>query len=329
MAPTSRPMPRLLGGAAALALTALALLAGCGKRRTPAPDWVASAPAGTVMAVSGRAGWVIGQPGFQGLLHNVPFAEQTLDLFLKKARITPHKDTGRVSLYVLSMPKPGGDGKEIPEFIIQLGGFKDQAAVNLAVTEAFPVEGSLPLNRHELPIHVILDVNQVHIRAVADAEGRIWLGDLKSLTRLDQGFLPARHPVLKAAEWTAADAPIQGFVQAGAVLEGLAGRVPPELAQNLPKGIESLAWSVAPGDHGLHRFDLALTGSPEAILQVVPWVQRFMAAASALQGAPGAQPPELLQERNRIGLRCQLSADQINQALAKVAQPALSLGRKL
>jgi len=217
----------------------------------------------------------------------------------------------------------------MPEFIIQLGGFKDQAAVNLAVTDAFPTEGSLPINRQELPIHVILDVNQVHIRAVADAEGRVWLGDLKSLTRLDQGFLSPRHSVLKASEWTSADAPLQGFVQAGALLEGLAGKVPPEMAQSLPKGVESLAWSVAPGDHGLYRFDLVLTGSPEAILQVAPWVQRFMAAASAMQGAPGAQPPELLQERNRIGLRCQLSGDQINQALAKVAQPALSLGRKL
>ncbi|NTV74512.1 MAG: hypothetical protein HGA66_09925, partial [Holophaga sp.] len=129
------------------------------------------------------------------------------------------------------------------------------------------------------------------------------------------------------AEWVNAGAPFQGFIRARPLLEGLSGNVPPELARNLPQGIEALAWSVTPGDagkNGLHRFELAITGSSEGVVQVAPWVQRFMAAASSLQGGQAGQAPEILQERNRIGLRCQLTGEQINQALARLSQPGLS-----
>lgn len=317
---------RLWGGAAVVSVLALAA---CGHRKSAAPDWAGSAPAGTVMAFSGRAGWLIEQQAFQAYMRQYPYADQTLDLFLKKARISPARETGRISFYVLSVPRMGPDGKpSLPEFLIQLGGFKDQAGLNMAVSEAFPTEGSLPVNRQELPVHVILDVNQVHIRAVTDAQGRVWLGDLKTLTRLALGPLGPRHPVMRAAEWTDGASPMQGFLQVRPILEGLSASVPPELARSLPKGIESLAWSVTPGGKGTHRFDLSLTGTPEAILQVAPWVQRFMAAASAVQGAAGTAAPEILQERERIGLRCQMTADQINQALSRLALPSLSLGGK-
>jgi hypothetical protein len=36
-----------------------------------------------------------------------------------------------------------------------------------------------------------------------------------------------------------------------------------------------------------------------------------------------AQAPEILQEQRRIGLRCQLTGEQINQALARLAQPGI------
>jgi hypothetical protein len=310
------------------------MLAGCGKGRSRAPEWAASAPPSTVMAVSGRAGWLLEQPGFQAYLDKYPYAGQTLDLFLKKAHVAPSQDRGRISFYVMSVPGLPANGKapEIPDFLIQLGGFKDQAAVHMAISDAFPTEGSLPVNKQELPVHVILDVNQYHIRAVADASGRVWLGDLRTLARLDAGALPPRHPALRAAEWTNREAPFQGFLQVKPILDGLAGRVPDDLARNLPKGVEALAWSVTPGNPGsggLHRFELALTGNPEGILQVAPWVQRFVAAASAIQGAANAPAPEILQERDRIGVRCQLTGDQINQALGRLSQPAISfLSRK-
>lgn len=313
---------RLLGatlGGAAVMVVALA----CGRRHAAGPDWVASAPAGTVVALSGQAGWLLEQQSFQTYLAKFPYADQTLDLFLKKARINPHQESGRINFYVMSFP----EGKTPPDFLIQLGGFRDQRAVQLAIAEAFPAEGSLPVRKKELPIYVILDINQYHIRAVADPAGRIWLGELRTLAKLDAGTFPPRHPVPNAAEWINAGAPFQGFIRTRPLLEGLSGNVPPELARNLPQGIEALAWSVTPGNagkNGLHRFELAITGSPEGIVQVAPWVQRFMAAASSLQGGQAGQAPEILQERNRIGLRCQLTGEQINQALARLSQPGLS-----
>jgi len=318
------------GGAAALAL-ALVFMAACGKRKPAAPDWALRAPAGTLMAVSGQAGWLLEQPGFQTYLEKFPYADQTLDLFLKKARINPHQDSGRITLYVMSLPPQGTQDlvKSVPDFLIQLGGFKDQAAVHMAITDAFPAEGSLPVNKQEMPIYVIMDINQFHIRAVADPSGRIWLGDLRTLAKLGAGTLSLRDPVLKASEWINGAAPFQGFVRTKPILDNLSGTVPPEFARNLPQGIEGLAWSVTPGSlgkNGLHRFELAITGSPEGVVQVAPWVQRFVAAASSLQGAPAAQGPEVLQERTRIGLRCQLTSEQVNQALSKLSQPGITFG---
>lgn len=322
-----RPTRAALFGLAALGLV---LAPACGRRKSHAPDWAGSAPAGSVMALSGQAGWILEQPGLQGYLEQFPVADQALDLFLKKARINPHQETGRISFYLMEVPKGGEGGLQtgaMPDLLIQLGGFRDQAAVSLAIRDAFPAEGSLPVGKRELPAYVILDANQYHIRAVADPNGRVWLGDLRALAKLDAGVLPPRHPALAAAEWVDRQAPLQGFVRTKPILDDLSGKVPAELAKSLPQGVEALAWSVTPGGTGrtsLHRFDLAVTGSPEAMLQVAPWVQRFVAAAGAVQGGAG-QAPEILQERNRIGLRCQLSGDQLNQALARLAQPGLVL----
>jgi hypothetical protein len=181
------------------------------------------------------------------------------------------------------------------------------------------------VNKRELPVYVIFDLNQYHIRAVADAEGRIWLGELRALAKLDSGLFPPRHPVRAATEWINGAAPFQGFIRTRPLLDDLSGKVPAELAKNLPQGVEALGWSVTPATQGgLHRFELSIAGTPEGVLQVAPWIQRFAAAATTLQGAPSAQAPEILQERQRIGLRCQLTGEQINQALAKLAQPGIS-----
>ncbi len=316
-------LPRRILGATLGGAAVLAVAIACGRQRSAGPDWVASAPAGSVVALSGKAGWLLEQRSFQAYLANFPYADQTLDLFLKKARINPHLESGRINFYVMNFSAAGAP----PDFLIQLGGFRDQRAVQMAIADAFPAEGSLPVRKKELPVYVILDVNQYHIRAVADPAGRIWLGDLRSLAKLDAGAFPPRHPVPEAAAWINASAPFQGFIQTRIILDGLSGNVPPELARNLPQGIDALAWSVTPGQpgkNGLHRFELAITGSPEGVVQVAPWVQRFVAAASTLQGGQPGQAPEILQERKRIGLRCQLTGEQINQALGRLSQPALA-----
>ena len=324
----TRPRPLATFGCAAVAMM-LALAPACGRRRPAAPAWALAAPAATVMAVSGQAGWVLEQPGFQAFIEKYPYADQALDLFLKRAHIDPHLETGRITFYALSFPAQKGEKGQVtvPEFVIHLGGFKNQSAVHMAITDAFPAEGFLPLGKQEFPVYVVLDFNQYHFRAVADPAGGIWLGELRSLATLGAGPLPHQSPVLHACEWINGAAPIQGFLRPQAILEDLSGRVPPELAKNLPKGIDALAWSVTPGGpgkDGLHRFELSLSGSREGVVQVAPWIQRFVAIASSVQGTTPAQAPEILQEKHRIGLRCRLSGEQINQAMGKLWQPGIS-----
>ena len=337
-----RPLPaaplarRLQGGWLALAMGLGALAAGagaaailgCHPRQAKAPDWVLTAPASTVMAVSGQAGWVLEQPQFQTFLERYPLADQTLDLFLKRAHINPHQETGRITFYVLNLPvlgNPGGVKPDSSDFLIQLGGFQDSGALQVAISDAFPAEGSLPIEGRELPLYVVLDLNQYHIRVVTDSAGRVWLGDLGALARLGSGRLPPRNPVALSAEWVNGNAPFQGYLRPQGILAAASSHLPAERARNLPQGIESLAWSVTPGTgkDQLHRFELAITGSKEGVLQVAPWLQRFVAAATAMQGAP-SQPPEILQETRRIGLRAQLTQNQVNTALSKLSQPGIS-----
>ena len=319
----------LLLGAAAVVLV---LGVGCRGRRPKVADWVLTAPAPTVMAVSGATGWVLEQPHFQSLLERYPMAEQCLDLFLKRAKINPHQETGRVSFYVLAdLPLDGSGSKPQPsDFLLQLGGFKDPKALNMAILDAFPQEGSFPIDGREVPIYVLMDINQYHIRAAVDGEGRVWLGDLKALTKLGSGRIPARDPVLDSARWTNGAAPFQGFLKPQGLLKQASAKLSPEVARNLPQGIDSLAWSVTPGQgpNALHRFELAITGSPEGILEVAPWLQRLVAAATGMQGG-SSQAPEILQEQRRIGLRAQLSQDQVNLALGKLNQPGITFGKAL
>jgi hypothetical protein len=92
----------------------------------------------------------------------------------------------------------------------------------------------------------------------------------------------------------------------------------------LPKGIDVLAWGVTPGPgpDSLNGFEMALAGSKDAIQGVAPWLERFLGSTTAMAGTP-PQAPELLQERTRIGLRCPLTQEQVDVAMAKLDQPPL------
>lgn len=297
----------------------------CQGRKVKVADWVLTAPAPTVMAVSGATGWVLEQPHFQSLLDRYPMAGQVLDLFLKKAKINPNQETGRVTFYILADLPLGPEGASLlpSSFLIQLGGFRNPAALNLAILDAFPQEGTMPVAGRDLPLYVLMDYNQNHLRAVVDGSGRVWLGDLGALAKLGAS-LPALDPVRDCARWTNGAAPFQGFLKPQGLLRQASAKLSTEVARNLPQGIEALAWSVTPGTgpKALHRFALAITGQPEGIRAVAPWLQRFVAAATGMQGASG-QAPEILQEPRRIGLRAQLTQEQVNLALARLDQPGI------
>jgi len=146
---------------------------------------------------------------------------------------------------------------------------------------------------------------------LADGEGRVWLGDQAALAGLGAGASQAA--LAASAGWISPGAAIQGFIR-------------PSASWNLPRGIEALAWGVTPGTaaDGQNGFELSLAGTAEAIQQVAPWLQRFLAAATAMPGAP-QQAPEILQESTRIGLRCQLTQEQVDVAMAKLGQAPLPL----
>jgi len=328
-----------------LILWPVALLAtwACTPRAPKTPDWVASAPGGTVLAISGQASWIIQNREFQTAISRFPYVEQTLDLFLKKARISPAQETGRVTFYLLEMPRIPVQAKENPpvrdasksgekavdlqaqfqSFLIQLGGFKEPQALASAVADSFPEEGKLRLGDREYPLHVVLDVNKIHIRTLIDAKGRIWIGDSEALDTLaSRGFLPSRHMICLASEWIDGKAPAQGFLQPQPFMKELAGKLPSQMASELPVGVEGLAWSITPGSgpRPLHQMELVLSGSREGINQVTPWLQRLVGAVTALQSAP-SQPPEILKEPNRVGLRARFTPEQIASVMSKLNQP--------
>jgi len=279
-------------------LLSLALL-GCETRR-PAPDWVRSAPAAAVMAVSFRADWAMEQPRLRNLLEPYPMAGRSLDLLLMRARINLSQETGRLTVFQGATGDP----------VIQLGGFRDSGGLQVAIADSFPVEGGQAANP-DRPVFVILDLGPHHIRAMTDGEGRVWLGGQAALAGLAIGAVRTDGALAEASGWISPGAAVQGFIRQ------------PE-TWSLPKGIEVLAWGVIPGPaaDSLNGFEMALAGSPEAIQRVAPWLQRFLAATTATPGTP-AQAPELLQERTRIGLRCPLTQDQVDVAMAKLDQPPL------
>jgi len=312
-----------------IALPMLAtLVMGCRPRRPEAPSWVLATPGRCEVAVSGQASWLLEQPQFQSLLAKYPLAEQSLDLFLKKAHISPHGETGRITLFVLDPIldlAARKDSVKSDSFLLQFQGFRDPKNLQIAVAESFPAEGSLVIHGNDLPLHVVLDINQVHIRILTDLEGNIWLGELTALTSLGStGTLPRKHPVVAATAWIDSSAPLQGFLRPDSMLKDFSRHVPDDISRELPKGIDCLAWSVNPGsgEAPLYAVSISITGSPEGILQATPWLQRIVALTTSIQ--PGsAPPPELLQEQRRAVLRCRLTWEQLSQVLSKINQPNL------
>jgi len=305
-------------------LLCLALL-GCESRRGQAPDWVRSAPAAAVTAVSFRSDWALEQPRLRTLLEPFPLAGRSLDLFLMRVRLNL-KGAGRLTVYRVPSAPPATPGEPAPApgFILALSGFQDPGGLQVAIADAFPVAGAQTLDNRDRPLFVILDLGTSHIRATADGEGRVWLGDQAALARLEAGSGPERGALAASAAWISPAAAVQGFVRPPELLAEVAGLLPGELARDLPRGIESLVWGVSPGPapDSPNGFELSLSGSGQAVQRAAAWLQRFLAAATAVPGAP-APSPEILQESRRISLRCQLSQEQLDVALAKLGQPPL------
>lgn len=295
------------------------VLLGCQARRPQAPDWVRSAPAAAVAAVSFRADWAMEQPRLGDLLESYPLAGRSVDLLLTRARINLCQANGRLTLYLSTPSQPGLD----PAYLIQLSGFPDPGKLQVAIANAFAVDGLQSMDNRDHGLFVILDLASAHMRAMVDGEGRVWLGDKAALARL--GEPGARNEALAASvAWTSAADVAQGFIRPPELLDDRSGRLPGQLARSLPAGIQSVAWGMSPGSgqDPFNGFELAMTGSDAAVQRVEPWMQRFLAAVGTNPGSL-AQPPELLQEAARIGLRCQLSQEQVDAAMARLNQPRL------
>ena len=303
-------------------LLCLALL-GCQARRAKTPDWVLSAPAATAVAISGRAAWVLEQPHYQAILERFPPAELALATFLRRTHINARQDMGRVTVYVSNPTPPAGPGAPA-EFLIQMAGFRNPGKVQVAIADAFPSEGTLPMDNRDLPLFILMELPPYHLRAMADGEGRVWLGDLTSLARLGSGGPYTWRSLAASADWISDRATVRGFVRPQDLLQATSRKLPGELARALPPGIETLAWGLTPGVEAddLNGFELSLTGTAEAVQGTSSWLQRFVDTVMAVPGAPN-QVPELLQEQHRIGLRCALTQAQVNVAMARLGQPSI------
>jgi hypothetical protein len=324
-----RPAATLIPAAVAL----LCLGSGLACRpKARIPGWVQVAPGDSLAAISGEAGWVLTHKEVQSLIARDPMVERALDLFLQKARINPRTETGRVTFHLVGIPQKAENSlqKGLEHALIQLNQFKDPAALVGALAESFPQEGSLRIQGRDWPLYVILDVEalgaKAHIRAASDEKGQVWIGSLEALNRLaTQQGLAANPDVALAADWISPRAPFQGYLQPDALLRGWRQDQTGSFLKDLPQGITALFWSVTPGegkDQPL-RFELALAGRPEGINQVTPWLQRLVAAANAVQAAPGAAP-ELVQEKRRVGLRCALTPEQLKLVMEKLGQSGLT-----
>ena len=325
---------------AAVALVCLPFASSC-RPKVRVPGWVQSAPADSVLAFSGEAGWVLTHKEVQGLLGRDPMVERALEIFLQKAHINPRTETGRVTFHVVGVPQQAEATlqKGLEHVVIQLNQFRDPAALVAALAESFPQEGSLRLQGRDWPLHVILDFEthgtKAHIRAASDEKGQIWIGALESLTRMAaKEGLSSQPDAALAAEWISPRAPFQGFIQPDALLGTLRQNLAGSFVKDLPQGVKALFWGITPGAEPGQppQFELALAGTPEGINQVTPWLQRLVAAANAVQSTPGSTP-ELLQEKRRVGLRCSLTAEQLKLVMEKLGQsgltfPTLSRGPK-
>ncbi len=320
-----------LFGAAALAAAVLAMPLAC-DRTSPGPEWVKGAPSKARLGISTRVGWFLEHRDVQTLLGQYPLADQAIDLFLKKARINPATETGRITLYAADLEKAikGPDHKPDPaeaaaNVLLQLDSFQDPKALQVALAEAFPPEGTLRIDGKDCPLFVIMDVNQAHFRAASDGKGRIWIGELRALQRRANDQAPGpRSPLARAGAWIDPGAPLQGFLAPGDWLDKAANQIPGDWSREIPRGIGALAWSIAPGKEAKdgHKLELALVGTPEAVTQATPWLQRLVAITNALPDAP-AIAPELIQERERVALRCTLTTAQIEAVASRLGVPGL------
>jgi hypothetical protein len=317
------------------AMTASLVLApGCRPKAAQGPEWMHSIPAGSQVAFSAEARWILENKEFQGALARSPLAEQALDLFLNKARVSPHLETGHITFFVMGTPSldPKKPEALTRAFLIRLSGFKNPQNLYLALAESFPMEGSLVVGGKELALHVILDFNQVHLRAVAEPGGATWIGDLSTLSALTAAASPPpRGSIARAAEWMNPKAPFQGFLMTESLLAQLPkDKLPADWAAELPQGLEALAWSIDPATDGkgAHRVELSVAGKPEGVKQTVPWLQRLVAISNSLD-PQNKQAAELVQENDRAGIRCTLSQEQVNTLMNRLGQPALRLSPRL
>jgi hypothetical protein len=317
----------------AVALVCLPLALSC-RPRPRVPGWVKTAPGDSFAAVSAQAGWVLTHKDLQSFLSKDPLVERALDLFLQKARINPRTETGRVTFHLLGVPKKGETSLQngLEHALVQLNQFKDPGALVTALAESFPQEGSLQIQGRDWPLFVILDVEakgtKAHIRAASDEKGQIWIGSLEALGRMaNKAGLASQPDVALAADWINPHAPFQGYAQLDVLMAGLRQNLDGSLIKDLPQGVHAMFWSITPPtdkDQAI-RFELALAGTPEGINQVTPWIQRLVAAANAVRSAPGAAP-ELMQERQRVGLRATLTPEQLKLVMDKLGLPGISIG---
>ncbi len=331
-------MPRTTAFKLSLAVVSACLTVGLACRpKAKVPLWVDSAPADSLAAFSGEAGWMLTRKEIQSFISREPMVERALDLFLQKAHINPATESGRITFHLLGLPKAeeGGLKQGLEHALIQLDQFKDPMALLGALAESFPQEGSLRLQGRDWPLYVILDVEaqgtKAHIRAASDEKGQVWIGSLEGLQRMASGQrLVSQADALLAAEWINARAPFQGYLQPEALLGGLRKALNESALKDLPQGVHALFWSVTPGTEAdpTHeapiQFELALGGTPDGINQVTPWIQRLVAAANAVQGGPG-QAPELMQEKRRVGLRAALTSEQLKLVMEKLGHPGFTL----
>lgn len=316
----------------AAALTATLAISPACRKAAPGPEWMQRVPNGSQVAFSAEARWILENREFQRAIAQSPLAEQALDLFLSKARISPHLETGRVTFFVMGTPKLDPKKPEALSraFLLRLSGFKNPQNLVRAMADAFPEEGSLSVGGKELPLHVVLDLNQTHLRALAEPEGALWIGDLETLAALPAAATPGRRtPLARAAEWMNPKAPFQGFLMTESLMAQIPkDKLPPEWAAALPQGLEALTWSIDPAadEKGAHRLELAVSGKPEGVNGTVPWLQRLVAISNSLD-PQGKQAAELVQEKDRAGIRCALSQEQLNTLMNRLGQPSFPLGR--
>lgn len=319
---------RMLMAAPALAFgVAAVLLAPACRPKVAAPPWILAAPAGSQMAVSGRLGWLAQDPSFRKLLAQSPEAAQALDLFLQRAHIAPATDPGRLTLHLMDAPD---ETKPTHGFLLALDQFQDPKALQLALASNFPPEGTLRWDGKDCPLHVILDVDspklKAHLRALGDPSGRIWIGDLDTLTQAAGGAFGPSPALAKAAAWITPGAPLQGFFQPEAMLQTWRQKAHAELSLDLPKGIAYLVWSVTPPAQPdkPYQFELALSGQEAGIAQAAPWIQRLAAVAGSVQNGQ-APPPEIQSGKDWVSLRMHLTGPQVEQIMSKLGQSFISL----